>query len=99
MAFIRTYRPTTGGSGPASNLLWEKEVFEVTTYYDAGDLVLTLAHPIAQNDGLFLVSQGAPTYPVDFTIISPTEIQINFIVEPAFYGGTWSFLVQYQYEV
>ena len=101
MAFVTTYRPQTGGgSGPSSDLIWANEVFTETDPWDAGDLVLTLAHSVAQSGGIFIVSQGTPVYPEDYTFIAPDQIQIDFGGNPALTNpetGTWTFYIQYQY--
>lgn len=97
MAFVQTYRKPVGSSGPTTNLQWYDETFVETEPWDAGDLVLTLTHNVAQPAGIFLVSQDSTVYPVDYTFLAPNQIQIDFGGDPAIYDGTWTFYVQYQY--
>lgn len=98
MGLIQTARQSTGGSG--ETLAWAEDEFAQTAAWAAGGLTLTPLQTIADNNGLFVWSQGQILHPDDYTITAGAVV-INFGADPATdtSTGTWYFVLKYQYSV
>lgn len=96
-----TTAPGSGGSGPTQNYAWADDKFEVTDPFTPGSLNLALSQTVVFENGIFIVSEGMPLFPPDYTFIAPNQITIEFGADPATQtdDGIWLFHVQYQYAV
>jgi len=97
MAIISSTRPPgTGGGG--QTLAWAQDEFAQTAAWSAGGLTLTPSETIADDNSLFVWSQGQILHPDDYTITAGAVV-INFGADPATdtSTGTWYFVLKYQY--
>lgn len=97
MAFIKTIRRNTGGSG--QTLAWNLQTFNETNSWVAGGLTLLLTQVPLSAESILVWSQGMPLSPDDYTVLG-ASIVIQFGADPAVESpetGVWQFFVQYPY--
>ena len=96
MAYIKTQRRATGGSG--QTLAWALDQFTETDPFSSG-LTLNLTQTPVDADSLLVWSQGLVLHPDDYNYAAGV-VTILFSGDPATdypETGEWEFFVQYPY--